>query len=63
MTLPALLGIARTENHPFAAAARGNLELFLNRDLGEDWEAWAGEVRRYLDLPLEEEAPGAVPVQ
>lgn len=48
LTLPALLALARTPDHPFAAAAQTNLELLLGRDFDEDWTQWEAEVQRRL---------------
>ena len=51
IALPSLLAITRTPDHPFAAAARSNLEMLLGRDLGEDWSAWSEEIQRRLAAP------------
>ena len=48
VSLPTLLAIARTPEHPYAGSARENLELLLGQNLGEDWSAWEGAVRGRL---------------
>ena len=46
--LPLALAIARNPQHPNAAAAKDDLELLLDEDHGEDWDAWEKEMNAYL---------------
>ena len=48
LALPALLEMARNPAHPFAPAARENLELLLGKNFGSDWPKWDAEIRRVL---------------
>lgn len=46
--LPLMLDLARTAGHPWRAEAKQMLEMFVERDLGEDWAAWDQAVRTWL---------------
>jgi hypothetical protein len=48
LKLPALLEIARTEQHPKAAEAKDFLELFLEEDYGNDWDKWRAGMEQWL---------------
>ena len=48
ITLPALLRIARTPNHPYAKFARDNLDLLVGEDFGADWPKWDAAVQKRL---------------
>ena len=48
ITLPALLRIARTPNHPYARFAHDNLDLLIGEDLGTDWPKWEAAVQKTL---------------
>jgi hypothetical protein len=52
IALPVLLAIAQSPDHPYATAARDDLELLLGRDFGNDWTQWAAEVRHALATAL-----------
>ncbi len=49
VALPALLALARNPAHPFATAARENLELLLGKNFGNEWPRWSAEIRRALN--------------
>ena len=48
ITLPALLRIARTPDHPYAKFARDNLDLLVGEDFGLDWQKWEAAVQKAL---------------
>ena len=48
ITLPALLRIARTPNHPYAKFAHDNLDLLVGEDFGADWPKWEAAVQKTL---------------
>ena len=48
ITLPALLRIARTPNHPYAKFAHDNLDLLVGEDFGVDWPKWDAAVQKAL---------------
>ncbi len=48
LKLPALLEVARSEQHPKAAEAKDFLELFLEEDYGADWDKWQAGVEEWL---------------
>jgi len=48
VALPALLGIAKSANHPFAPAALDDLRLLLKADYANDWPRWNQAIREKL---------------
>lgn len=40
IALPALVRIARSDAHPFSAAALDNLRLLVGEDFGQNWDKW-----------------------
>jgi hypothetical protein len=48
LKLPALLEVARTEQHPKAAEAKDFLELFLDEDYGNNWDTWRSKMEQWL---------------
>jgi hypothetical protein len=48
VTLPALLRIARTPDHPYAPSALDNLRLLLGADHGADWAKWETAISQEL---------------
>ena len=46
--MPLALAIARNPQHPNAAAAKEDMEMFLEEDHGEDWDAWEKEMNQWL---------------
>lgn len=46
--LPLFLDVARNPQHPRHDQARDYLELFVDQDYGNDWEAWDRAVRKYV---------------
>jgi len=46
--LPMLLDVVRTPGHPWAGEARTMLEMFVEKDFGEDWAAWDNAVQTWL---------------
>lgn len=48
ITLPALLTIAKTPNHPFAPSALDDLRLLLNADHETDWPRWEAAIQKKL---------------
>lgn len=48
ITLPALLRIAKTSNHPYAKFAHDNLDLLVGEDFGADWLKWEAAVQKTL---------------
>lgn len=51
LRLPTLMTIARNSSHPYAEAARTNLDLLLGKDYGQDWPKWEAAVRQKLGSP------------
>ena len=49
LKLPALLGVARTAQHPKAADAKEVLGFFLETDYGDDWAKWGEKVQEWLN--------------
>jgi len=50
LKLPALLGVARTPQHPKAAEAKDFLELFLEEDYANDWDKWQSKMEEWLKV-------------
>jgi hypothetical protein len=48
ISLPALLTIARTPEHPYATSARDDLALMLGEDLDANWVAWDEAIKQRL---------------
>lgn len=48
ITLPALLRIAKTSDHPYAKFAHDNLDLLVGEDFGADWLKWEAAVQKTL---------------
>jgi len=48
LKLPALLELARTEQHPKAGEAKDFLELFVEEDYGNDWDQWQAKLVEWL---------------
>lgn len=48
ITLPTLLLVARNPAHPYAPAARENLEFLLGREMGTNWIGWETAIREHL---------------
>ena len=48
LKLPALLDVARNDQHPKAAEARDFLQLFLEQDYGTDWDKWQAGLDQWL---------------
>jgi hypothetical protein len=48
LKLPALLDVARIPNHPKAEEARDILEVFVDENYGQDWNAWSAAVDKWL---------------
>jgi hypothetical protein len=48
ISLPALLTIARTPEHPFSQNARENLALLLGEDFDGNWAAWDTAIKQRL---------------
>jgi hypothetical protein len=48
LKLPALLDVARIPNHPKAAEARDILEVFVDENYGDDWNAWRAAVEKWM---------------
>jgi hypothetical protein len=48
LKLPALLDVARIPNHPKAEEARDILEVFVDENYGQDWNAWRAAVDKWL---------------
>lgn len=48
ITLPALLALARTTNHPFAQSARETLALLVGNDFGTVWRRWESAVAEQI---------------
>lgn len=48
LSLPALLTIARTPEHPYAAPAHETLATLMGEDLANDWVSWDAAVRQRL---------------
>ena len=46
--LPLFLEVARNPNHPNAAAAREDLEFYLEEDHGTDWKLWEQKMLEWL---------------
>lgn len=48
VSLPTLLQVARNPSHPYAEAARDNLDLLLGQNFGTDWPRWEAAIREKL---------------
>jgi hypothetical protein len=48
LRLPYLLEIARDDQNPEAAEAKGLLQAMLDEDFADDWTRWQAEVNRWL---------------
>ena len=48
VTLPTLLDIATTPDHPFAPEAVEDLKLLVGADYGTDWVQWTQAIRQIL---------------
>jgi len=48
LKLPALLEVAQIPNHPKAEEARDILEVFVDENYGQDWNAWRAAVLKWL---------------
>ena len=46
--LPLMLDVARAAGHPWRAEAKQMLEMYVERDFGEDWAAWDQAVQAWL---------------
>lgn len=48
LKLPIVLTLARIERHPLQAEARELLEIYLQEDHGNDWNAWESSLQNWL---------------
>lgn len=48
LSLPALLTIARTPEHPYAGAAHETLAALMGEDLATDWNAWESAIKHRI---------------
>lgn len=48
VSLPTLLQVVRNPSHPYAEAARDNLDLLLGQNFGADWPRWEQAIREKL---------------
>jgi len=46
--LPLMLDVARTAGHPWRAEAKQMLQMYVERDFGDDWLAWDQAVQTWL---------------
>jgi hypothetical protein len=46
--LPLMLDVARAAGHPWRAEAKQMLEMYVERDFGDDWTAWDQAVQTWL---------------
>jgi hypothetical protein len=48
LKLPLMLAVARTPGHPWRAEAKQMLEIYVEKDWGDDWAAWSEAVQTWL---------------